>query len=289
MINIFRNIIPPWKSWLSTPWKSWFSVPFSCVFSSLFGKNQLERSLHLPYGKLTWPAGKWAELEDVFPSEMGIFQPCDRLLECTLVDQTCGWPYIIYQVCWDSLTYYRSCVQSKPTNLSSNHWVPLWPKSIHENPRWHFPSHPRSSAANLLRWHKNCALNTATDSRLWRPPCGRIQEMQMLSTAPGQMRTGDDGSWPMFTSRYGMIINIYTPTCWCSTPTQLLICSSFNRENGHPLLNCSSLSTAQPTCCWFILRNVGRYTTRRYYTCRMWHGKTKGVRVFFLGSVEANG
>ena len=32
---------------------------------------------------------------------------------------------------------------------------------------------------------------------------------------------------------------------WCSTPTQLLICSSFNRENGHPLLICSSLSTAQ--------------------------------------------
>ncbi len=31
----------------------------------------------------------------------------------------------------------------------------------------------------------------------------------------------------------------------CSTPTQLLICSSFNRENGHPLLICSSLSTAQ--------------------------------------------
>ena len=34
-------------------------------------------------------------------------------------------------------------------------------------------------------------------------------------------------------------------TGWCSTPTQLLICSSFNRENGHPLLICSSLSTAQ--------------------------------------------
>ena len=32
---------------------------------------------------------------------------------------------------------------------------------------------------------------------------------------------------------------------WCSTPTYLLICSSFNRENGCPLLLCSSLSTAQ--------------------------------------------
>ena len=32
---------------------------------------------------------------------------------------------------------------------------------------------------------------------------------------------------------------------WCSTPTYLLICSSFSRENGHPLLICSSLSTNQ--------------------------------------------
>ena len=32
---------------------------------------------------------------------------------------------------------------------------------------------------------------------------------------------------------------------WCSTPTLLLICWSFSTENGHPLLVCSSLSTAQ--------------------------------------------
>ena len=31
----------------------------------------------------------------------------------------------------------------------------------------------------------------------------------------------------------------------CLTPTQLLICSSFSRENGHFLLICSSLSTSQ--------------------------------------------
>ena len=31
----------------------------------------------------------------------------------------------------------------------------------------------------------------------------------------------------------------------CLTPTQLLICSSFSRENGHLLLICSSLSTSQ--------------------------------------------
>ena len=34
-------------------------------------------------------------------------------------------------------------------------------------------------------------------------------------------------------------------TGWCSTPTLLLICSSFSTENGHPLLICSSLSTTQ--------------------------------------------
>ena len=30
----------------------------------------------------------------------------------------------------------------------------------------------------------------------------------------------------------------------CSTPSQLLFCSSFSRENGHLLLICSSLSTS---------------------------------------------
>ena len=34
-------------------------------------------------------------------------------------------------------------------------------------------------------------------------------------------------------------------TGWCSTPTWLLICSSFSREDGHPLFICSSLSIAQ--------------------------------------------
>ncbi len=37
----------------------------------------------------------------------------------------------------------------------------------------------------------------------------------------------------------------------CLTPTQLLICSSFSRENGHLLLICSSLSTSQiRSTCW---------------------------------------
>lgn len=39
-------------------------------------------------------------------------------------------------------------------------------------------------------------------------------------------------------------LRIFSLTGWCSTLTFLLIFSSFNRENGHPLLMCPSLSTA---------------------------------------------
>ena len=38
---------------------------------------------------------------------------------------------------------------------------------------------------------------------------------------------------------------VYSLSGWCSTPTLLLICSSFSRENCHFFLICSSLSTAQ--------------------------------------------
>ena len=42
-------------------------------------------------------------------------------------------------------------------------------------------------------------------------------------------------------------VNNTTTTGKCLTPTQLLICSSFSRENVHLLLICSSLSTTQTT------------------------------------------
>ena len=42
----------------------------------------------------------------------------------------------------------------------------------------------------------------------------------------------------------GGIWKLMSFTGCCSTLTLLLICSSFSRENGHPLLICSSLSTA---------------------------------------------
>ena len=38
---------------------------------------------------------------------------------------------------------------------------------------------------------------------------------------------------------------------WCSTPNQLRICSSFSRENGHPLFICLSPSTSQFHRCKF--------------------------------------
>ena len=48
----------------------------------------------------------------------------------------------------------------------------------------------------------------------------------------------------------------------CLTPTQLLICSSFSRENGHLLLVCSSLSTSQVTtklskCFLLLVESIG--------------------------------
>ncbi len=68
-------------------------------------------------------------------------------------------------------------------------------------------------------------------------------------------------------------------TGWCLTPTLLLICSSFSRENGYPLLICSSLSTAQlkiltsisPFWGWYIyiyMAELHRHETvcpRRFY------------------------
>ena len=52
----------------------------------------------------------------------------------------------------------------------------------------------------------------------------------------------------------------------CLTPTQLLICSSFSRENGHLLLICSSLSTSQlgqEKCGFFCGANPSDSTTSR--------------------------
>ena len=43
---------------------------------------------------------------------------------------------------------------------------------------------------------------------------------------------------------------------WCSTPTLLLVCSSFSRENCHSLLICSSLSTCQLHMCFFFWSTV---------------------------------
>ncbi len=46
---------------------------------------------------------------------------------------------------------------------------------------------------------------------------------------------------------------------WCSTLTLLLICSSSSRENCHPLLICSSISTAQLLVGGFSPTNFEKY------------------------------
>ena len=57
-------------------------------------------------------------------------------------------------------------------------------------------------------------------------------------------------SWDDPPSRgYSSPITPKNSSGWCSTLTLLLICSSFSRENCHPLLICSSLSTAQSFFC----------------------------------------
>ena len=61
----------------------------------LFGKNQLERSVHLPYGKLRWLAGKWSLFEDVFPIESGDF-PAIAMLDYWSVS---------FGNCWRSTAY----------------------------------------------------------------------------------------------------------------------------------------------------------------------------------------
>ena len=63
------------------------------------------------------------------------------------------------------------------------------------------------------------------------------------------LKNGMDKWWVPTISyvKIGFIIQLIANhlSGWCSTPNQLLICSSFSREYGHPLLICSSLSTSQ--------------------------------------------
>ena len=64
---------------------------------------------------------------------------------------------------------------------------------------------------------------------------------------------------------------------WCSTPTQLLICSSFSRENCHLLLICSSLSAAQAERCSLDQEALLTFgSDPRWLVAAFWLGK--GVR-----------
>ncbi len=59
----------------------------------------------------------------------------------------------------------------------------------------------------------------------------------------------------MLTASKTQTINTARISGKCLTPTQLLICSSFSRENGNLLLICSSLSTSQ-ICRWTQIPEV---------------------------------
>ena len=60
----------------------------------------------------------------------------------------------------------------------------------------------------------------------------------------------------------------------CSTPTLLLICSSFSRENGHLFLICSSLSTALLLGLDLLLGHVADGKSSKQYSPKWWvyHG-----------------
>ena len=73
-------------------------------------------------------------------------------------------------------------------------------------------------------------------------------------------------------------------TGWCSTPTWLLICSSFSREDGHPLLICSSLSTAQIKSGW-KLEYLPRKLPKRKLESSF---QTSILRVFAVSFREGN-
>ena len=59
---------------------------------------------------------------------------------------------------------------------------------------------------------------------------------------------------------------------WCSTPILLLVGSSFTKENGHPSLICSSLSTAWWLNLWMFKRqtSMSPWIGRCFQQPRMW-------------------
>ena len=67
-----------------------------------------------------------------------------------------------------------------------------------------------------------------------------------------------------------------------TTPTQLLICSSFSRENGHLLLICSSLSTSQ---LMRIKKNTISLTCRHFEAEKVFSSETTS----FSNQVRSNG
>ena len=119
------------------------------------------------------------------------------------------------------------------------------------------PSTPRQPISNMKQ---HVFLCVATDS--CHIKAGALQNgkdntrpfehlLKKLLKPWNSLKTCSDIQW--YKILYGIVNSI---TGWCSTPTLLLICSSFSRENCHQFLICSSLSTAQ--IIYFFLANFAR-------------------------------
>ncbi len=85
---------------------------------------------------------------------------------------------------------------------------------------------------------------------------------------------GPKKKWPKINGQLGWKTGMGPPCSilsgWCSTPTLLLICSSFSRENDYLLLICSSLSTSQ-FFCW----EFGQLTRGNRQICNRKHFGTE--------------
>ncbi len=102
-----------------------------------------------------------------------------------------------------------------------------------------------------LLWH-HCAhkstISSVPSNVCWRKPHkSKIAHQKKSGKITDWTCPVDQWKIPQFSTLYTSrhILTNRHATGWCSTPTLLLICSSFNRENCHPSLICSSLSTAK--------------------------------------------
>ena len=102
-----------------------------------------------------------------------------------------------------------------------------------------------SSRSSLCQCQKSPQKNLLHVLHLWLRWRRQTVAVTIAVHVSGNPKTRKTSGGGLRRLRCFLSWNFRGVTGWCSTPTLLLICSSFSRENGHPLLICSSLSTAQ--------------------------------------------